>query len=341
MNSTHQANDQKFRAIVVTEDENGSFSCSIHTKKISELPAHDVLIKVLFSGLNYKDALSASGHKGITRRFPHTPGIDAAGIVVESADQKFQAGDEVIVTGYDLGMNTSGGFAEYIKVPVGWVVKKPDGLSLEESMIIGTSGFTAASAIFEILQHGIRPEDGKILITGASGAVGSMAVAMLAKMGYKVIASTGKAEAGVILKQIGASEITGREAIDDKSGKGLLPSRWIAALDTVGGNTLATALLSTAERGLVANCGMLASDKLEVPVFPFIIRGVRLVGIASADTPMSRRLEIWKLIADKLKSEHLHSLAQTISLDEVPEALIRMKASENIGKILVKVRSEK
>lgn len=338
MNATQQANDQKFRAIVVTEEKNGSFSVNVQTRNISDLITHDVLIRVLFSGINYKDALSASGHKGITRRFPHTPGIDAAGIVVESANQQFQAGDEVIVTGYDLGMNTSGGFAEYIRVPAGWVVKKPEGLSLEECMIIGTSGFTAASAIFEIMKLGIRPEDGKILVTGASGAVGSMAVAMLATAGYNVLASSGKPEAETILRQIGASEITGREAIDDKSGKGLLPARWIAALDTVGGNTLATVLLSTAERGLVANCGMLASDKLEVPVFPFIIRGVRLVGIASADTPMSRRLEIWKLIADKLKSEHLHSLAQTISLDEIPEALIRMKASENIGKILVKVK---
>ncbi|KAF0200921.1 MAG: quinone oxidoreductase YhdH/YhfP [Bacteroidetes bacterium] len=337
MNSTQQANDQKFRAIVVTEEKNGSFSVNVQTRNISDLITHDVLIRVLFSGINYKDALSASGHKGITRRFPHTPGIDAAGIVVESANQQFQPGDEVIVTGYDLGMNTSGGFAEYIRVPAGWVVKKPEGLSLEECMIIGTSGFTAASAIFEIMKHGIRPEDGKILVTGASGAVGSMAVAMLATAGYNVLASSGKPEAETILRQIGASEITGREAIDDKSGKGLLPARWIAALDTVGGNTLATVLLSTAERGLVANCGMLASDKLEVPVFPFIIRGVRLVGIASADTPMSRRLEIWKLIADKLKSEHLHSLAQTISLDEIPEALIRMKASENIGKILVRM----
>lgn len=337
MNATQQANDQKFRAIVVTEEKNGSFSVNVQTRNISDLITHDVLIRVLFSGINYKDALSASGHKGITRRFPHTPGIDAAGIVVESANQQFQAGDEVIVTGYDLGMNTSGGFAEYIRVPAGWVVKKPEGLSLEECMIIGTSGFTAASAIFEIMKHGIRPEDGKILVTGASGAVGSMAVAMLATAGYNVLASSGKPEAETILRQIGASEITGREAIDDKSGKGLLPARWIAALDTVGGNTLATVLLSTAERGLVANCGMLASDELEVPVFPFIIRGVRLVGIASADTPMSRRLEIWKLIADKLKSEHLHSLAQTISLDEIPEALIRMKASENIGKILVRM----
>lgn len=338
MNTTQQANDQKFRAIVVTEENNGSFSINVQTRNISDLPDHEVLIRVIFSGINYKDALSASGHKGITRRFPHTPGIDAAGIVVESANQQFQAGDEVIVTGYDLGMNTSGGFAEYISVPAGWVVKKPEGLSLEECMIIGTSGFTAASAIFEIMKHGIRPEDGKILVTGASGAVGSMAVAMLATAGYNVLASTGKPEAETILRQIGASEITDRDAIDDKSGKGLLPARWIAALDTVGGNTLATVLLSTKERGLVANCGMLASDKLEVPVFPFIIRGVRLVGIASADTPMIRRLEIWKLIADKLKSEYINSLAQTISLYEIPEALIKMKASENIGKTLVKMK---
>lgn len=327
----------EFKAIVTTENETGIFRSKVSIRKISDLPQHAVLIRVHFSGLNYKDALSASGHKGITRKYPHTPGIDAAGVVVRSEDSDIKPGDEVIVTGYDLGMNTSGGLAEYICVPSAWVVKKPENLTLEESMIIGTSGFTAASAIYEIIKHSIKPDDGNILVSGATGAVGSAAVAMLAQAGYKVIASTGKSDEHYFLKSIGASEVIERNALNDQSGRGLLPARWVAALDTVGGNTLSTILLSTKERGLVANCGMIASDKLQVPVFPFIIRGVRLIGIASADTPMPRRLEIWKLISEIIKPEKISLLKTTISLEEVPETLLRMKNGATRGKILVKI----
>jgi putative YhdH/YhfP family quinone oxidoreductase len=204
-------------------------------------------------------------------------------------------------------------------------------------MIIGTSGFTAASAVYEIIKHGIKPDDGNILVSGATGAVGSAAVVMLAQAGYKVIASSGKREEYNFLKSIGASEVIERDTLNDQSGRGLLPARWVAALDTVGGNTLSTILLSTKERGLVANCGMIASDKLQVPVFPFIIRGVRLVGIASADTPMPRRLEIWKLISEIIKPEKISLLKTTISLEEVPEALHRMKNAATKGKMLVKI----
>lgn len=327
----------KFRAIITTEGEDGVFRSNISLRKLSDLPQHAVLIRVLFSGLNYKDALSATGHKGITRKYPHTPGIDAAGLVVKSETSDFKPGDEVIVTGYDLGMNTSGGLAEYICVPAAWIVKRPGNLTLEESMIIGTSGFTAASAVYEIYKHGINPEDGNILVSGATGAVGSAAVVMLAQAGYKVIASSGKPEEYNFLKSIGASEVIERDTLNDQSGRGLLPARWVAALDTVGGNTLSTILLSTKERGLVANCGMIASDKLQVPVFPFIIRGVRLIGIASADTPMPRRLEIWKLISEIIKPEKISLLKTTISLEEVPEVLYRMKNAATKGKMLVKI----
>jgi putative YhdH/YhfP family quinone oxidoreductase len=335
MTAPHISPDTTFRALVTEQNEDGSFSSAVRIKKIAELPPHDLLIRVKYSGLNYKDALSASGHKGITRRYPHTPGIDAAGIVVESGGSEFSTGQEVIVTGYDLGMNTDGGFAGYIRVPASWAVKKPENLSLKECMIIGTSGFTAASAIYEFINHGILPADGKILVTGASGAVGSMAVAMLAKAGYQVIASSGKPAYAEKLREIGATEIIGRDAIDDKSGKGLLPPRWIAALDTVGGNTLSTVLLSTAERGLVANCGMIASNKLEVPVFPFILRAVRLIGIASAETPMKRRLEIWNLISQHLKPDNPEKFSKTITLDEVPAELSRMLNSSQSGKTIV------
>ncbi|KAF5049401.1 putative quinone oxidoreductase YhfP [anaerobic digester metagenome] len=337
MTTSHITPDTSFRALVTEKNEDGNYSSSVKIKNISELPGHELLIRVSYSGLNYKDALSASGHKGITRRYPHTPGIDAAGIVVEPGNSEFAAGQEVIVTGYDLGMNTDGGFAEYIRVPASWAVRKPDNLSLKESMIIGTSGFTAASAIYEFINHGILPGDGKVLVTGASGAVGSMAVAMLAKAGYEVVASSGKPEFAGMLMESGATEIIGRDAIDDKSGKGLLPPRWVAALDTVGGNTLSTVLLSTAERGIVANCGMIASAKLDVPVFPFILRAVRLIGIASAETPMKRRLEIWNLIGQKLKPDNPGKLSRTIGLEEIPEELVLMLKGRQSGKVVVEI----
>lgn len=325
-----------YRALVVSTDESGQYYMEVKSVPFSNLPKNKVIIRVKFSGLNYKDALSASGHKGITRNFPHTPGIDAAGVVTNKT-KDFNPGDEVIVTGYDLGMNTAGGLAEYISVPEEWVVKKPDGLSLEESMIIGTSGFTAATAIAEFMEHGIMPGEDKILITGATGAVGSMAIAMLARNGYQVIASSGKQEAAGWLKEIGAGEVIDRKSVDDTSGRGLLPGRWMAALDTVGGNTLATVLLSTRERGIVATCGMIASNQLDVPVFPFILRAVRLVGIASAETPRQRRCYLWNLIAEKLKPENIYSLATTISLDETPVYLTKMLKAQLKGKIIVNI----
>lgn len=328
--------DATYRALVVSSDENENFEMSVKTLAISNLHKHAVLIKVKYSGLNYKDALSASGHKGITRKFPHTPGIDAAGIVANKTE-KFNSGDEVIVTGYDLGMNTWGGLAEYISVPEEWVVKLPAGLSMEESMIIGTSGFTAASAIAEFMEHGIKPESDKILISGATGAVGSMAITMLAKNGYHIIASSGKPEAADWLKQQGAAEVIGREDLDDTSGRGLLPGRWNAALETVGGNTLSTVLLSTRDRGIVCSCGMIVSNQLNVPVFPFILRAVRLVGIASAETPRERRIYLWNLIAEKLKPANMHSLATTITLDQAPDYLSKMLKGSLMGKILVKI----
>ncbi|MDD3743921.1 MAG: YhdH/YhfP family quinone oxidoreductase [Lentimicrobiaceae bacterium] len=328
--------DTTYRALVVSPDENGQYQMAVKLLPLSNLPQHEVTVQVKFSGLNYKDALSASGHKGITRNFPHTPGIDAAGVVVNKTNN-FNPGDEVIVTGYDLGMNTAGGLAEYIRVPEAWVVKKPEGLTLEESMIIGTSGFTAASAIAEFIEHGIKPGEDKILITGASGAVGSMAVAMLAGNGYHVVAASGKPQAASWLQQLGAAEVIDRDAVNDTSGRGLLPAKWMAALDTVGGNTLTTTLLSTRERGIVANCGMIASNKLEVPIFPFILRAVRLVGIASAETPMDRRIYLWNLIAKSLKPKNIYTLATTISLEKAPDYITQMLKGELQGKILVEM----
>ncbi len=330
-------NQHTFKALVVEETASGDYESSVKDKLIADLPQGELLIKVIFSGLNYKDALSASGHKGITRRYPHTPGIDAAGIIVDSEHADFSTGEEVIVTGYDLGMNTSGGFAQYIRVPAKWAIHKPVNLSLKECMIIGTSGFTAASAINEFIRYGIQPKSGKILVTGGSGAVGSMAVAMLATAGYRVVASSDKPEATSFLKELGAEEVIGRNETDDRSDRPLLPPRWIAALDTVGGNILSTVIRSTAERGIVTNCGMLAGNKLDVSVFPFILRAVRLVGIASAETGMPKRLEIWNLISERLNPITLDKIQHTISLHEVPVILKKMLNSSLTGKYIVEL----
>lgn len=337
MTQSETYTERKFKALVTDETDDGQFVIRIKDRSIHDLPAHEVLIRVLYSGLNYKDALSASGHKGITKKYPHTPGIDAAGVVANSADPSLIEGEEVIVTGYDLGMNTSGGFAEYISVPAAWVVKRPQQLSLEECMIIGTSGFTAASGIYEFMKHGVDPDAGEVLVTGATGAVGSMAVAMMAAAGYSVCAATGKASSIEWLKELGASSVIDRKLMEDTTGKPLLPARWIAVFDTVGGNILSTAIRSTRERGIITNCGMIASNDLNVSVLPFILRAVRLVGIASAETPMERRLEIWDLIQSTLKPACLHSIARAVSIAEVPREIELMLRGDQQGKVIIKM----
>src|SRR5215831_3457529 len=231
-----------FKALWVTESNGGSFERNIIERAIDDLPPGEVLIRVHYSALNYKDALSATGNKGITRKYPHTPGIDAAGTVELSRSPLCLTCDEVLVTGYDLGMNTCGGFAEYIRVPAAWIVKKPAGYSLKETMIIGTAGFTAASALYKMELMGQTPSRGPIVVTGSTGGVGSMAVAILSKAGYEVIAITGKPNAKEYLQHLGAARIESRAWVQDTSGKALLKTQWAGAIDTVGGNTLSTLL---------------------------------------------------------------------------------------------------
>lgn len=327
--------NSQFKAMLIEEEPNNYFKKSILFLDKNFLVKNDITIQVKYSSLNYKDALSASGNKGITRKYPHIPGIDAAGIVVESNNPNFKIGDEVIVTGKDLGMNTFGGFSEFTSVPAEWVVPKPANLSLKEAMIYGTAGFTAATGVMEIQNAGIKPADGKVLVTGATGAVGSIAVAILAKLGYHVIASTGKLEETEHLKSLGASEVIHRDELNDESGKPLLAKRWIAAVDTVGGAALSTIVRSTADRGIVTNCGMIGSNKLDVSVFPFILRAVRLVGIASAETPMDVRLKLWDKIANEYRIDLSEDIYQEVSLDELPGKIDLMLKAQLHKKVLV------
>ncbi|MGM0415068.1 MAG: YhdH/YhfP family quinone oxidoreductase, partial [Bacillota bacterium] len=270
--------NKKFRALEIKEVDN-EYVRNIIEKEISELPEGDLLIRVKYSSLNYKDALSAIGNKGVTKEYPHTPGIDAAGIVVEDKSNNFQEGDRVIVTGYDLGMNTAGGFAEYIRVPAEWAVKLPENLSLKESMTYGTAGFTAALSVHKLLTAGTPGKN--ILVTGPSGGVGSFACSILAKKGYEITAATGKTEAKEYFQNLGVSEIISRSEVDDDSGRMLLKEKWDGVIDTVGGNMLATAIKSTKYAGAITCCGNVASGDLPLNVYPFILRGVSLLGIDS------------------------------------------------------------
>ena len=324
-----------FRAFVVEELEHNIYQSKIMKRNTDDLVFGNVLIKVQYSALNYKDALSSRGHKGITRKYPHTPGIDASGIVVESLSPKFNTGEEVLVTGYDLGMNTDGGFGEYIRVPAEWVVKLPQNLNLRESMIYGTAGFSAGICIYKLIKEGIALETGKILVTGASGAVGSLAVAMLSKAGYYVIASTGKASARQFLIDLGAKEVICREEVIDLSTKPLLNKRWAGVIDTVGGKTLTSAIRATVPRGLVCCLGLVDSDKLEVSVYPFILRGVMLTGIDSAEQPMDIRLAIWEKIASEWKVPTLELIKKEVTLDNLKDEIELILNGGQIGKVIV------
>ncbi len=310
---------KKFKALIVKEDADKTFAREINERSVDELPEGDILIRVNYSSLNYKDALSASGNKGVTKNYPHTPGIDAAGIVVESRNDEFLPGDEVIVTSYDLGMNTPGGFGQHIRVPASWVVKCPDTLTLKESMVYGTAGFTAALSVFKMVQQGVTPNQGEILVTGATGGVGSVAVAILAKAGYKVVAASGKEEEKQFLLDLGAAEVIHRSEATDTSGRPVIKGRWAGVIDTVGGDILATAIKSTKYGGAVTCCGNVASAELSTTVFPFILRSISLLGIDSANCPMNIRQKIWNIISDEWKLENLDYLTKEISLEELDQ----------------------
>lgn len=328
-----------FQAYRVSEVEKGQFHREIQTLTFDDLPEGDVLIRVHYSALNFKDALSATGNKGVTRKFPHTPGIDAAGEVVESKHADWKPGDQVIVTSYDLGMNTDGGFAEYIRVPANWVVPLPEGMSLRESMIIGTGGFTAALGLYKMERIGQTPSMGPIVVSGASGGVGSLAVAILAKAGYEVIAITGKAEAHDYLKSLGASQIEGRDFVDDQSGRPLLKPQWAGAIDTVGGNTLVTLLKACSREGSVANCGLVGSPKLETTVFPFILNGVNLLGIDSATIGMDIRRKVWEKLAGPWRVPDLDRIATDCALTDIDGYIDQILAGKTKGRVVLNLFS--
>ncbi len=330
--------ETQFQAMVVTEVEPKTFERTIDTRSVSDLPEGELLVRVDYSSLNYKDALSATGNPGVTRNYPHTPGIDAAGEVVSSDSADFAPGDQVVVIGYDLGMNTAGGFGQYVRVPAGWAVQLPAGLSAREAMIYGTAGFTAAMCVDKIVSHGVAPEDGEVLVTGATGGVGSFAVGILGQLGYAVVAATGKVEeAGDYLRRLGATDLISREDATDDTGRPLLKSRWAGVLDTVGGDILASALKSTRRNTAVAICGLAASPKLPTTVLPFILRGATLYGVDSVEMPIEERQRFWAKIADEWKLPSLDAIAREVSLSALSPEIDRILQGGQTGRVLVAV----
>ena len=307
---------QTFKAMVVSETGDQKFIREIRQRELSDLSAGELLIEVKYSSLNYKDALSASGNKGVTRKYPHTPGIDAAGVIATSSTSQFGTGDQVIVTGFDLGMNTAGGFGQYISVPASWAVKLPQGLTLKESMAYGTAGLTAALCVMRLMAFGLSKDSGEVLVTGATGGVGSVAVGILAKLGFDVVAATGKTDEKDFLTQLGAKTIISREEANDTSGRPLQKGRWAGVVDAVGGNILATAIKSTKYGGLVAACGNTMSADLAVSVYPFILRGVSLLGVDSVEIPMNTRLRTWQKLGHDWKFD-LSGFVSECALEEL------------------------
>jgi acrylyl-CoA reductase (NADPH) len=328
---------ETFPCLMVRRSDAGKVSTAVESITLGDWPPGEVVIDVDYSSINYKDALACQAQPGVVRKLPHIPGIDCAGKVSESSVAEFAVGDSVLVTGYELGAPAWGGYSQKVRVPAAWVVKLPATLSTKQAMTYGTAGFTAAQCVMAITNHGIKPDRGEVVVTGASGGVGSVAIAILAKLGYTVVAVSGKPEQADLLKQLGAVRVISRAEVNDTSDTPLLPARWSAAVDTVGGNTLATLLRATDHRGCVAACGLVGGVDLPLTVHPFILRGIILAGIDSAKCPREPRLEVWRrLSGDWNVSAEIAPLAREVTLSQVPQEVAAMLAGKNHGRILVR-----
>lgn len=326
-----------FKALMVNKTED-DFTLRTEELTLNELPEGEVLIKVAYSSVNYKDGLASIPEGKIVRNYPFIPGIDLSGVVAESTDSRFKPGDEVIATSYEIGVSHYGGYSEYARIPAEWVVPLPKGLTLKEAMIYGTAGFTAALSVERLEQNGLTPEKGKVLVTGATGGVGSIAVAILAKKGYHVVASTGKQSAYTYLEEIGAKEIVSREDVTSEKIRALDKQLWAGAVDPVGGNTLASILSKMNYGGSVAVSGLTGGGNVPTTVFPFILRGVNLLGIDSVYCPMETRLKIWDKMASEFKPDVLDKLSSSeVTFEELPQSLSSILKGQALGRTIVKI----
>ena len=329
--------EKLFKAVVINNADN---HFSVNVKEISQeaLSPGEVIIKVHYSGINYKDGLASSPDGKIVRKFPHIPGIDLAGTVISSTDERYKEGDSVLATSYEIGVSHSGGYSEYARVSADWIVPLPEGLTLKEAMIFGTAGFTAALSVQRLQDNGLKKEDGPVLVTGATGGVGSFGVAMLSKLGYEVVASTGKETAKDYLTKIGAKDVISREMVHEGKMKALDKQLWAGAIDPVGGESLAAILSKVKYGGSVAVSGLTGGGAVPTSVFPFILRGVNLLGIDSVYCPMEKRKNIWNRLATDLKPADMNDfLFKEVSLEELPQELPTILKGGIIGRILVRV----
>ncbi len=336
--SNHTASNTTFKALVVEENTDGTFSKSVQERSVNDLPENDLLIEVHYSSLNYKDAMSASGNKMITKNYPHTPGIDAAGIVVSDKSGTFEEGQQVLVFGYDLGMETPGGLGQMISIPADWALACPPSLTLKEAMTYGTGGLTAALCIQKLEKMGATPADGPVAVTGATGGVGSISIAILKHLGYDVIAFSGKPEQSEHLKELGASEVRHRDTINEVGSRPVGRELWANAIDTLGGDYLVNLLKQTKSGGAVSACGLASSTELDMTVLPFIIRGISLLGIDSVTIPLAQKQEIWARVATDMKLPNLESYGEEITLEQTPEYLERFIANKVVGRYVVNVK---
>jgi putative YhdH/YhfP family quinone oxidoreductase len=331
--------EQSFRALRVYETNDEKIEFRIEHKSLQDLPEGNTLIRVEYSSLNYKDALSATGNRGVTREYPHTPGIDAAGTIESTESENFKPGDKVIVTGYDLGMNTWGGYSEYIRIPDKWIVPLPEGMTTRKAMELGTAGFTAGLSTSELLKNNIKAGD-KILVTGATGGVGLSAVTLLHHIGCHVTAVTGKNKFHDLLKKSGAAEVIPREKIQEKTHKPLLKGEYDGALDVAGGPTLSAVLKRIRYNGTVTCCGLVDSPELQTTIYPFILRGIRLIGIDSAESKLEKKKEIWNRFATDWKINFLTEYLSEISMEEIPAYVEKILKGEMVGRVVVKVTNK-
>ncbi|CAN7307196.1 acryloyl-CoA reductase [Peribacillus frigoritolerans] len=328
---------QQFDALVVNKQDD-QFTVNIQQLSLDDLPQGEVLIRVHYSGVNYKDSLAAIPDGNIVSSYPIVPGIDMAGVVVSSEDSRYKEGDEVIATSYGIGVSQSGGYSQFARVPADWIVPLPDGLTMKEAMIIGTAGFTAALSVLRLEENNLTPGQGSVLVTGATGGVGSFAVSILSKLGYSVEASTGKESEHGYLKEIGAATIVSRKDVYDGKLRALGKQKWSGAVDPVGGEPLASVLSQIKYGGAVAVSGLTAGTSLPATVFPFILRGVNLLGIDSVNCPMDTRLKVWHRLATDFKLKHLERLVQQeITLEELPDVLPTLLKGEARGRTIVKL----
>lgn len=325
-------------AFVVEKDENGNFTSSVKEIEKPICGDNEIIIKAEYSSINYKDALSSIGNAGVSRNFPHITGIDVAGTVFESKSNLFKVGEKVLVTGYDLGMNTKGGHTQFVKVPASWVAKVPDSLSTKEIMSYGTAGLTAALCVNELLNNGINTQNSdEILVTGSTGGVGSLAVSILSKLGFKVAALTSKDSCHDYLRNIGASRVLFKDEFLKDKNKALLKEQFSAVIDTVGGDILSTALKQTKYNGVVTCCGLTASYELNTNVFPFILRGVRLIGIDSVECSLDKKQNAWDKLAGKFRIKDIENIVYEIDLYQISQTYQKLLDGKAVGRYLVKI----